>query len=93
MISLLRDWLCRPGERLFDLKGIRAGSRLIEALPGRVRRTPMVVAAPFTPLPDSPQAYRATLSSQFRKNLRVAAKRLTAEGVRSEEHTSELQSL
>ena len=26
MVSLLRDWLCRPGERLLDLKGIRAGS-------------------------------------------------------------------
>ena len=59
VVSLLRDWLCRPGERLLDLKGIRAGSRLIEALPGRVRREPMAVA-PFTPLPDSPEAYRAT---------------------------------
>jgi len=80
VVSLLRDWLCRPGERLLDLKGIRAGSRLIEALPGRVRRAPMSVA-PFTPLPDSPEAYRATLSPQFRKNLRVSAKRLAAEGV------------
>jgi CelD/BcsL family acetyltransferase involved in cellulose biosynthesis len=80
VVSLLRDWLCRPGERLFDLKGIRAGSRLIEALPGRVRRQPMAVA-PFTSLPDSPEAYRATLPSQFRKNLRVGAKRLAAEGV------------
>ena len=80
VVSLLRDWLCRPGERLLDLKGIRAGSRLIEALPGRVRRQPMAVA-PFTPLPDSPEAYRAALPSQFRKNLRVSAKRLAAEGV------------
>ena len=80
VVSLLRDWLCRPGGRLMDLKGIRAGSRLIEALPGRVRHEPMVVA-PFTSLPDSPQAYRATLPSQFRKNLRVGAKRLAAEGV------------
>jgi hypothetical protein len=53
---------------------------LIEALPGRVRREPMVVA-PFALLPDSPEAYRATLPSQFRKNLRVGAKRLAAEGV------------
>src|SRR5215475_1332604 len=80
VVSLLRDWLCRPGERLLDLKGIRAGSWLVEALPGRVRRQPMVVA-PFTPLPDSPEAYRATLPAQFRKNLRVSAKRLAAEGV------------
>lgn len=80
VVSLLRDWLCRPGERLLDLKGIRAGSRLIEALPGRVRREPMA-GAPFTPLPDSPEAYRAALPSQFRKNLRVSAKRLAAEGV------------
>jgi len=80
VVSLLRDWLCRPGERLLDLKGIRAGSRLIEVLPGRVRRELMSVA-PFAPLPDSPEAYRASLPPQFRKNLRVATKRLAAEGV------------
>ncbi len=80
VVSLLRDWLCRPGERLLDLKGIRAGSLLAEALPGRVRREPMTVA-PFTALPDSPEAYRASLPKQFRRNLRVSAKRLAAEGV------------
>ena len=80
VISLLRDWLCRPGERLLDFKGVRAGSRLVEVLPGRVRRGPMAVA-PFTPLPDSPEAYRANLPAQFRRNLRVSAKRLAAEGV------------
>ena len=80
VVSLLRDWLCRPGARLLDLKGVRAGSRLAEALPGRVRRQLMAVA-PFTPLPDSPEAYRAALPRQFRKNLRVSAKRLAAEGV------------
>jgi len=80
VVSLLRDWLCRPGERLLDLKGVRAGSQLAEALPGRVRRQPMAVA-PFAPLPGSPEAYRATLPRQFRKNLRVSAKRLAAEGV------------
>ncbi|MGD0239731.1 MAG: GNAT family N-acetyltransferase [Streptosporangiaceae bacterium] len=78
--GLLRDWLGRPGERLLDLRGIRAGSRLIEILPGRVRREPMAVA-PFTRLPSSPEAYRATLPSQFRKNLRASARRLAAEGV------------
>ena len=81
VVSLLRGWLCRPGERLLDLKGIRSGSRLTEALPGRVRRESMAVS-PFTTLPGSPEAYRATLPAQFRKNLRVSAKRLAAEGVR-----------
>jgi hypothetical protein len=80
VVSLLRDWLCRPGERLLDLTGIRAGSQLIEALPGPVRREP-IAGAPFAPLPDSPAAFRAGLPSQFRRNLRVGAKRLAAEGV------------
>jgi Acetyltransferase (GNAT) domain len=80
VVGLIRDWLCRPGGRFLDLQGIQAGSRLIEALPGRVRREPMAVA-PFARLPDSPEAYRASLPSQFRKNLRVSAKRLAGEGV------------
>ena len=80
VVSLLRDWLCRPGDRLLDLRGIRAGSLLLEALPGRVRSEPMA-AAPFTPLPDSAEAYRAGLPSQFRRNLRKSAGRLEAEGV------------
>ncbi len=40
-----------------------------------------MAVAPFAPLPDSPEAYRASLPAQFRKNLRVSAKRLAAEGV------------
>jgi hypothetical protein len=80
VVSLLGDWLCRPGGRLLDLKGIRAGSRLIEILPGRVRREPFAVA-PYTSLPDSAEAYRATLPSQFRRNLRSSANRLAGQGV------------
>jgi CelD/BcsL family acetyltransferase involved in cellulose biosynthesis len=80
VIRLLGAWLGRPGARLLDLRGIRAGSQLIEALPGRVRREPMAVA-PFTPLPVSAEAYRLTLPSQFRRNLRRSADRLGAEGV------------
>ena len=33
VIGLLRTWLCRPGRRFLNLEGVRAGSRLIEALP------------------------------------------------------------
>lgn len=80
VIGLLRDWFCGPGERLADLRGIRAGSRLAEALPGRVRREAIAVA-PYAALPDSPEAYRAGLPAQFRKNLRVSARRLAADGV------------
>jgi hypothetical protein len=80
VVSLLGNWLRRPGGRLLDLKGIRAGSRLIEALPGHARRERMAVA-PFAPLPDSAEAYRATLPTQFRRNLRRSASRFAAEGV------------
>jgi len=79
-IPLVRNWLSRPGGRLFDLKGIQAGSRLSEALPGPVRREPLAVA-PFTTLPASSEAYLANLSSQFRRNLRRSSSRLGAEGV------------
>ena len=81
VVSLLGDWLTRPGGRLVDLRGIRAGSLVIEALPGRVRREQMAVA-PFASLPDSAEAYRATLPSQFRRNLRKSAARLADQGVR-----------
>jgi hypothetical protein len=79
VVSLLREWLSRSGQRLLDLKGVRAGSRLADALPGRVRRETMGVA-PFMSLPDSAEAYRAMLPRQFRRNLRVSAQRLAAQG-------------
>jgi hypothetical protein len=72
VVSLLRGWLCRPGERLLDLKGIRAGSRLIEALPGHVRREPMA-EAPFTPLPDSCPARKPGITGGYPTYLQVKA--------------------
>lgn len=80
VVRVLRDWLRRPGDRLVDLKGVRAGSRLAEALPGRACCEPMGVA-PFMALPHTPEAYRAALPKQFRRNLRVSARRLADEGV------------
>jgi CelD/BcsL family acetyltransferase involved in cellulose biosynthesis len=80
VVGLIGDWLRRSGGRLLDLRGVRAGSLLAGALPGHVRREHMAVA-PFTPVPDSPEAYLATLPAQFRKNIRVAGRRLAAEGV------------
>jgi CelD/BcsL family acetyltransferase involved in cellulose biosynthesis len=78
-ISLLRSWLHRPGGRLLDLKGIRAGSRLIEALPGPARRETFAVA-PWTPLPNDAPTYLASLPSQFRRQIRRSSARLAAEG-------------
>ena len=80
VLRLLRDWFRRPGWRLLDLNGVHSESRLVEILPGRVRRETMAVA-PFAMLPDSAEAYSSTLSSQFRRNLRRSADRLRAEGV------------
>jgi CelD/BcsL family acetyltransferase involved in cellulose biosynthesis len=80
VLSLLRDWFRRPGWRLLDLNGVHSESRLVEVLPGRVRRETMAVA-PFAMLPESAEAYRSTLSSQFRRNLRRSADRLRAEGL------------
>jgi len=80
VVDTLRKWLCRPGSRLFDFKGVPADSLLMKALPGRVRREPMP-AAPFVRLPETAGEYRATLSSQFRRNLRKAAARLASDGV------------
>ena len=77
---VLRDWLCRSGPRLFNLRGVRAGSRLIQALPGPVRCDP-VGAAPYALLPDCPDAFRAGLSSHLRRKISTTTKRLAAEGV------------
>jgi CelD/BcsL family acetyltransferase involved in cellulose biosynthesis len=80
VVGLIRDWFRRPGGRLVDLRGVRAGSELAETLPGSVRREPMA-AAPFLRLPGSAEEFRQGLPSQFRRNLRKAAARLAEEGV------------
>ena len=49
--------------------------------PAWARAPPAHGRGPFTPLPDSPEAYRASLPGQFRKKLRISAKRFAAEGV------------
>ncbi len=53
---------------------------LAEVLPGRVRREP-IASAPYVLLPDSAEAFRATLTSRFRRKIRTSATRLEAEGV------------
>jgi hypothetical protein len=80
VIRILKNWLCRSGDRLLDLKGLQAGSPLLGALPGPVRQE-LLALAPFALLPDSADGYLAGLPSQFRRNLRRSSARLEAEGV------------
>jgi CelD/BcsL family acetyltransferase involved in cellulose biosynthesis len=80
VVAHLGAWFSRRARRLFDLNGVRAGSALSGALPGRVYHEP-TVGAPFLPLPETAEEYRSTLSTQFRRNLRRGADRLAADGV------------
>jgi CelD/BcsL family acetyltransferase involved in cellulose biosynthesis len=79
---LVGDWLHRPGARLFDLEGIRTDSRLFTVLPNHVRREFLAVA-PWVALPANFEDYLAARSTNFRRNLRRASGRLTAEGATS----------
>ena len=77
---LVGDWLGHPSGRFLDLRGVRAGSMLAEVLPGRVRREPLA-AAPYALLPESAEAFRATLTSRFRRKIRNTTNRLEGDGV------------
>jgi CelD/BcsL family acetyltransferase involved in cellulose biosynthesis len=79
VVHCLELWLRRPGTRLLDLAGIRAGSRLITALPAGARREPAAVA-PWAPLPADFESYIAACPALFRRNLRKASSRLARAG-------------
>ena len=79
VIRAVRAWLRRPGVRLMDLEGINAESRLIAALPGDVRREPLAIA-PWASLPVDATSYLAARPAGFRRTLRRASARITAEG-------------
>ena len=79
VLRAVRDWLGRPGARLVDLAGVRAGSPLAAALPGPVR-CEQVAVAPWARLPSDVGAYLAARPAGFRKTLRRASSRMAAEG-------------
>jgi CelD/BcsL family acetyltransferase involved in cellulose biosynthesis len=79
VVSGVAAWLRRPGMRLIDLEGIYPDSRLIKALPGRVRREPLA-GAPWAPLRVEASEYIAARPPGFRRTLRRASSRLAAEG-------------
>jgi CelD/BcsL family acetyltransferase involved in cellulose biosynthesis len=80
VLAAVRSWLGRPGPRLIDLQGIRSGSRLIAALPGRVRCSPEA-EAPWVRLPADPATYLADRPNGLRKTIRRAGARLAEQGV------------
>ena len=92
--GVVRDWVQRPGARLFELEGIRADSQLITILPNHVRRE-LLAVAPWVELPADFEDYRAARSANFRRNLRKASTRLTAEGatIRTERGAAAVRSL
>jgi CelD/BcsL family acetyltransferase involved in cellulose biosynthesis len=79
VVRAVRDWLRRPGTRLLSLEGVHAGSRLVTAVPGHVRREALAVA-PWAPLPADAGTYLAARPAGFRKTLRRASARMTAAG-------------
>jgi CelD/BcsL family acetyltransferase involved in cellulose biosynthesis len=79
VVRVVRAWLGRPGARLLDLEGVDSGSLLLAALPGSVRSEPLG-EAPWARLPAAADAYLAARPRLFRKNLRKAMARMTAEG-------------
>ncbi len=79
VVRVVRDWLLRPGGRLFDLEGIRAGSPLITCAPGLVRRE-LLAVAPWAPLAADVTSYLAIRPAGFRKTLRRASARLKEAG-------------
>lgn len=79
-VAALRTWLTQSGATLLDLKGVPADARLMSLLPHPVSRQEFALA-PWTPLPEDSQTYLAQLPSQFRRQVRRAHARLSAEGI------------
>jgi CelD/BcsL family acetyltransferase involved in cellulose biosynthesis len=85
VVRAVRSWLGRPGARLLDFDGVGPGSLLATALPGGVRGEPLA-GAPWARLPPGAGDYLAARPRTFRKNLRKAMARMTAEGAAHRVH-------
>jgi CelD/BcsL family acetyltransferase involved in cellulose biosynthesis len=74
----LRGWFEAPGQRIVDLSGLREGSLVARAL----ARTPeRLDVAPFQALPGDGTDFLAGRSSNFRRSVRKAERRLDEAGV------------
>lgn len=72
------EWFARPGQRVLDLRGVAHGSLLAGAL--GVAPEGLDVA-PYQSLPAAPETYLAGRSSNLRRSVRRAAKRLAGKGI------------
>jgi CelD/BcsL family acetyltransferase involved in cellulose biosynthesis len=78
--GLLRGWLGGSGAKLIDLEGVPANSQLVAVLPPPVNSR-LFAVAPWAPLPATAEEYLAQLPSHFRRQMRRASTRLSAEGI------------
>jgi CelD/BcsL family acetyltransferase involved in cellulose biosynthesis len=74
----LRDWFEAPGQRIVDLAGLREGSLVARAL---ARSPEPLDVAPFQALPGDGSDFLAGRSSNFRRSVRKAERRLDEAGV------------
>jgi CelD/BcsL family acetyltransferase involved in cellulose biosynthesis len=79
VVAAVAGWLSRPGQRIVDLAGLRAGALVSRALPGRVRSEEMP-CAPWAPLGMTASQYLASRPASLRKTLRKTRARLSADG-------------
>jgi hypothetical protein len=79
VVGALRSWFGRPGSRVLDLVGVAEGAQLVTALPGPVRKK-TVEHVPWTPLPDSFEAYLAQRPPELRNLVDRPRRRLERAG-------------
>lgn len=80
VISALRAWMTRRGNRVFDLDGLVPDGVAVAALPSRaIIRS--VTPAPYARLPRAPDEYLATRHGRLRSTVTRTAKRLDRAGV------------
>lgn len=72
------EWFARPGQRVLDLRGVTGESLLARALGAAPEP---IDVAPYQPLPVAPETYLAGRSSNFRRGVRRATRRLASNGI------------
>ncbi len=80
VIEAIASWLSLKGSTVIDLEGLVTNARVRAALPPAVREDTMNVA-PWAPAPSDFTEWVSLLSSNLRKTMRTASRRLEEAGV------------